>query len=155
DNTGLVIEPCCEALVGRGRECHNALVNARIISGGHENNATQILKKSLQVWSACSSTVKRDFPLKCQKMKNGACGKEIVMSVFHNIGKVTNTCCSALMDHGKGCHETLVNAHIISGGYEKNATDVIKRSMGTWDGCTSTTKSKPVLECKRMKDDIC
>ncbi|KAI4376155.1 hypothetical protein MLD38_013945 [Melastoma candidum] len=129
-NIGNLTETCCDALLRLGEECHNTLVERRIAAGGYEKDVVNVIERSFGAWKGCSSLDS------CRKLTDATCGSQIVQNVFHNKGNVTEDCCGVLLKKGKRCHTVLVGERIIAGGFEKNATKVIRASAALWDKCS-------------------
>ncbi|KAI4376291.1 hypothetical protein MLD38_014073 [Melastoma candidum] len=132
DNRGNVTEKCCGVLLQLGEECHNTLVERRIAAGGYEDKqVVDIIRRSFGVWSTCSSIDS------CKRITDPTCGREIVQKVFHGQGDVSGSCCGVLLQKGKRCHTVLVGERILAGGYETNATQVIRASVALWNNCST------------------
>lgn len=48
---------CCQELLGRGLDCHNAVTEAVVSRPEFSNNATLYLTRSVQTWKECGLTV--------------------------------------------------------------------------------------------------
>ncbi|KAI4381744.1 hypothetical protein MLD38_007790 [Melastoma candidum] len=135
---GELSHACCARLIQFGKKCHDERVELRITSGGYEANATAVLRNSAEVWNGCVSAVLTPAASpseSCGRMRNVQCGKEIVRRVFHLEGRVTPGCCVELLKLGRECHDELVEARILRGGYEGNATAVLRESAKVWTQC--------------------
>lgn len=142
---------CCIQTVEMGKHCHDLFTSANVESSIYKSNKTYFLERSASIWKKCVIESKEQSAReKCPRMRDGKCGRSIVSSVFHNVGKISsNKCCGYLIRREKECHDSLVQDHLARGGFEHNKTQVLKLSEEVWNKCASVAQNLPdVRFCK-------
>lgn len=134
-------DKCCEAMIRRGKECHDSLVQGRIARGGFEHNKTEVLQNSDEVWNKCASVAQNLTAVKtCKSNVSFECGRQIGLNVIFNEGSITNKCCTQLLKVGRPCHELLALATVAVPEHQAHGNDILKRSASAWIKCREESK---------------
>ena len=132
-------DECCKTVVKMGKKCHDELVGKLSTQSPFQAIASQAHVRSKKIWDKCASISNKEKEIEqCKHKVSKKCGVMIVNEMFFNNATTSDTCCKAVANMGKHCHEQLVKKFSTLPPFQANASKALSRSKKLWHRCAST-----------------